>query len=62
MRPQDDLYRHLNGRWLDTFPLPADKAVYAAFTAVEDRVGEQLLSIVDALAPGSPEPERSQPT
>ena len=26
IRPQDDLYRHLNGRWLKEFQIPADRA------------------------------------
>lgn len=50
VRPQDDLYRYLNGKWLDTFQIPADKSVYGAFTFVDDQVQEQLKTIVDRLA------------
>jgi len=50
IRPQDDLYRYLNGKWLDEFQIPADKGRYVAFTAVEDRTQDQLHSIVDDLA------------
>ena len=25
-RPQDDLFRHVNGKWLDTTEIPEDKA------------------------------------
>ena len=53
VRPQDDLYRYLNGKWLDEFVIPADKGSYTAFTVVDDRTQEQLHSIVDALAQGS---------
>jgi len=49
VRPQDDLYRYLNGKWLDTFQIPADKAVYVSFTYVYDQVQDQLKSIVDGL-------------
>jgi putative endopeptidase len=49
VRPQDDVYRYLNGKWLDTFPLPADKAQYSASTGIIDRVQVQLKEIVDAL-------------
>jgi putative endopeptidase len=49
VRPQDDLYRYLNGKWLDTFQIPADKANYVSFTYVFDQVQEQLKTIVDGL-------------
>jgi putative endopeptidase len=50
VRPQDDLYRHLNGKWLDTFELPADKGSYNSFTRIDDQTQEQLRTIVDGLA------------
>src|SRR5450631_1311280 len=50
VRPQDDLYRHLNGKWLDTFEIPADKGAYGAFTRIDDATQEQLRSIVEGLA------------
>jgi putative endopeptidase len=54
VRPQDDLYRHLNGKWLDDFVLPADKGTYGAFTHIDDETQEQLRSIVEGLAaPGA---------
>jgi predicted metalloendopeptidase len=49
VRPQDDTYRHLNGRWLDHFEIPADKGTYGAFTYIDDQVQEQLRAIVDDL-------------
>ncbi len=52
VRPQDDLYRHLNGRWLDTFQLPPDKGVYGAFTFIDDQAQEQLRGIVEGLKAG----------
>src|SRR5271170_1421194 len=50
VRPQDDLYRYLNGKWLDTFQIPPDKAVYGAFAVIDDQVQDQLKAIVDGLA------------
>ena len=52
VRPQDDIYRHLNGKWLDSFKIPADKSSYTMFTAVYDKTQRQLRTIVDALAAG----------
>ena len=66
-RPQDDLYRYLNGKWLDEFQIPADKGIYVSFTAVADRTEGQLHTIVDDLAqrsaamgeaPGGGEPRK----
>ena len=31
VRPNDDLYRHVNGRWVARTPIPADKARYGSF-------------------------------
>jgi predicted metalloendopeptidase len=49
VRPQDDLYRHLNGKWLDSFQIPADKGSYGSFTYLYDATQEQLRVIVDGL-------------
>src|SRR3984957_15419802 len=49
VRPQDDAYQYLNGKWLRTFQLPPDKGAVGSFTAIEDATEEQLRSIVDGL-------------
>jgi putative endopeptidase len=49
VRPQDDAYQYLNGKWLLTFQLPPDKGAVGSFTAIEDATEEQLRSIVDSL-------------
>jgi putative endopeptidase len=50
VRPQDDLYRHLNGKWLDSFQIPPDKGSYGSFTYLDDLTQEQLRGIIDGLA------------
>jgi predicted metalloendopeptidase len=50
VRPQDDTYRYLNGKWLETFEIPPDKAAYGAFTQIDDETQEQLRGIVEGLA------------
>src|ERR1700722_11156868 len=54
VRPQDDVYQYLNGKWLRNYQLPLDKAGVGSFTAIQDKTEEQLRTIVDALdqAPG----------
>ncbi len=37
VRPQDDLYRHVNGRWIATHEIPADRAMDGAFRALHDQ-------------------------
>jgi len=49
VRPQDDAYQYLNGKWLRTFQLPADKGAVGSFTTIEDATEEQLRSIVESL-------------
>ncbi|WP_432496927.1 M13 family metallopeptidase [Kineococcus gypseus] len=60
VRPQDDLFRHVNGRWLATSEIPDDRAVDGAFVRLRDESEEQCRAIVEAAAPpaadGSAEP------
>jgi len=54
VRPQDDTYEYLNGKWLRTFQLPPDKGAVGSFSAIEDATEEQLRSIVDSLDQAGP--------
>jgi putative endopeptidase len=36
VRIADDLYRHVNGRWLETEPIPEDKPMTGAFVRLRD--------------------------
>src|SRR5580700_5067902 len=59
VRPQDDVYQYLNGKWLRNFQLPPDKGAVGSFTAIQDKTEEQLRTIVDALdqAPAGEDPD-----
>jgi predicted metalloendopeptidase len=59
VRPQDDVYQYLNGKWLRDYQLPADKGAVGSFTTVQDKTEEQLRTIVDGLeqAPGNEDPD-----
>jgi putative endopeptidase len=51
VRPQDDLFRHVNGPWLATHEIPADRAMDGAFRALHDAAEEQVRDIItDAAA------------
>lgn len=49
VRPQDDLYRNINGAWLRTYQLPPDKVSYGTFAEVSDRVEGQLREVIDGI-------------
>ena len=50
VRPQDDFYRSVNGKWLDTFVMPADKARYGAFDKLRDDTELQVKALVEDAA------------
>ena len=46
VRPQDDLFGHVNGRWLAEYDIPADRATDGAFRTLADRAEEQVRDII----------------
>jgi endothelin-converting enzyme/putative endopeptidase len=50
IRPQDDLFGHVNGRWLDTAEIPNDKAAWGPFVQLADTAEQQVREIVEGLA------------
>lgn len=49
-RPQDDLFGHVNGRWLTDYEVPADRATDGAFRLLHDRAEEQIRDIITQAA------------
>jgi predicted metalloendopeptidase len=45
-RPQDDLFGHVNGRWLAEYKIPADRATDGAFRSLYDRAEEQVRDLI----------------
>ncbi|OBI32160.1 M13 family metallopeptidase [Mycobacterium sp. E2238] len=45
-RPQDDLFGHVNGRWLAEYEIPADRATDGAFRHLYDRAEEQVRDLI----------------
>jgi putative endopeptidase len=52
VRPQDDFYRWVNGRWLERTEIPADRASFGAFTELRDEAQHHVLAIIDEVAAG----------
>ena len=49
-RPQDDLFGHVNGRWLTEYKIPADRATDGAFRSLHDRAEEQVRDLITGAA------------
>jgi endothelin-converting enzyme/putative endopeptidase len=52
IRPQDDLFGHVNGRWLDETEIPADRSTWGAFVTLADTAEAQVREIIESLAEG----------
>ena len=50
IRPQDDLFGHVNGRWLEDTEIPSDKAAWGPFVQLADTAERQVRDIVEELA------------
>jgi putative endopeptidase len=47
---QNDLFRHVNGHWLNTTEIPADKSRYGVFNVLYDNTQENLKAIIQEAA------------
>ncbi|MEW6704842.1 MAG: M13 family metallopeptidase [Pseudomonadota bacterium] len=56
VRPQDDLFRAANGRWLKTTQIPADKSDWGIVREMRDRSDARVRAIVEDLAKGTHAP------
>ncbi len=60
VRPQDDLYAYVNGRWLDLTPMPDDRVSHTAATELVEKTNHDIRAVIEELAtsgdrrPGSP--------
>ena len=52
IRPQDDLYRHVNARWEAATQIPAHKARWGSYVELNERTQRQLHAIVEHLGEG----------
>jgi len=50
VRPQDDFYRYVNGKWLAATEIPPDRPAYGTATKLFDDSQRQLREIVEAAA------------
>jgi endothelin-converting enzyme/putative endopeptidase len=57
VRPQDDLFGHVNGRWLQEQEIPDDKGSWGPFVALSDVAEAQVREIIEELAERAAEGE-----
>jgi putative endopeptidase len=55
-RPQDDLFGHVNGRWLAEYEIPADRATDGAFRSLFDRAEVQVRDLITEVSKGASAP------
>ena len=49
VRPQDDFYNYVNGTWMKTAQIPADKASWGSFNELREKMTLNSLKILDNL-------------
>jgi len=54
VRAQDDFFEYLNGKWLKTVEIPADKSSWGAFHELQENTLPQLRGIIEKAAAGNP--------
>jgi putative endopeptidase len=59
VRPQDDFFRYVNGTWLATAEIPADKARIGAFTDLADQAEADVRTIIETAASAKTRPAGS---
>ena len=47
VRPQDDFFRYVNGKWADNVPIPADQSGYGTFAILRERAQERVRTIIE---------------
>src|SRR3954453_18332787 len=47
IRPQDDLFRHVNGKWIARTEIPSDKARYGAFYVLAEEAEKAVREIIE---------------
>src|SRR6187431_1101149 len=50
VRPQDDLFRHVNGGWLTKTEIPSDRPVYGTFIQLDEKAEANLYALIEELA------------
>ena len=55
VRPQDDLFAHVNGLWIRATPIPADRGRYGTFDVLRETAEQHVREIIEEVAAGDPQ-------
>ncbi len=54
VKPGDDFYKYVNGKWLATYQMPADKTRFGAFDILRDKSETDVKTLLEELAKTPP--------
>ncbi|MCC6376152.1 MAG: peptidase M13 [Microbacteriaceae bacterium] len=54
VRPQDDLFRHVNGKWIEETQIPEDKARYGSFMILAEESEKAVRAIIEGAQDATP--------
>ena len=54
IRPQDDLFRHVNGAWLERTEIPEDKARWGSFHLIAEQAEKDVRAIIEEVVDAEP--------
>jgi putative endopeptidase len=54
IRPADDLYRHMNQKWIDANPIPEDRARYGSFLILAEEAEKAVRTIIEECQNAAP--------
>jgi len=54
VRPQDDFFEYLNGKWLKTVEIPSDKSSWGSFMELRENTLPQLRTIIEKASSSNP--------
>lgn len=56
VKPGDDFYAYVNGKWIRENPIPAEYGRYATFTFLDEKSKSDIQTLIDELVAGDPAP------
>lgn len=56
VKPGDDFNRYVNGKWLDTYEIPADRSIFGSFVELADLSEARMKAIIEEIAKGQHKP------
>ena len=60
VKPGDDFFRFVNGKWLASHEIPADRTSYGSFQILREQSENRLRAIVEELAAKNPAPDTQE--